>query len=306
MNRLELPALPTVSGSYRWLYADVACGDVTAVFIFMLGSIFSPRYSAALSRGGLPLSHCAVNFALYQGGERRLWVLSEYDGAALEDGGRTLRIGRSTIGYGPSGDLRVQVRERTAPWGRPAEATLTLTPRCQSYPELALDPKGRHFWRPLAARADARLVLPLDGLALQGHGYHDTNHGEEPLGRSLTGWRWSRVHRSDATYIDYHVDGESRPIQVVASERDLVLIRGDRPAPFPEHSTWGLKVPKLVRAGKEVLSTGTLLEGAPFYARYEARERGAHVLGEVADFRRFHSPFIRWMAHFRTRVEEVA
>jgi carotenoid 1,2-hydratase len=23
----------------------------------------------------------------------------------------------------------------------------------------------------------------------------------------------------------------------------------------------------------------------------------------VADFRRFHSPLIRWMAHFRTRVE---
>jgi carotenoid 1,2-hydratase len=27
------------------------------------------------------------------------------------------------------------------------------------------------------------------------------------------------------------------------------------------------------------------------------------TLGEVADFRRFHSPLIRWMAHFRTRVE---
>ena len=40
-----------------------------------------------------------------------------------------------------------------------------------------------------------------------------------------------------------------------------------------------------------------------FYAYRKARRDGLDVMGEVADFRRFHSPFIRWMAHFRTRVE---
>jgi carotenoid 1,2-hydratase len=33
---------------------------------------------------------------------------------------------------------------------------------------------------------------------------------------------------------------------------------------------------------------------------------GFHALGEVADFRRFHSPLIRWMARFRMRVEPAA
>lgn len=45
------------------------------------------------------------------------------------------------------------------------------------------------------------------------------------------------------------------------------------------------------------------LESSPFYARLEGAGDGFHALGEVADFRRFHSPLIRWMARFRMRVE---
>ena len=61
MNRIELPRQ---SGAYRWYYFDVTAGDFTAVFIFMIGSIFSARYSAGLKRGALPTAHSAVNFAI--------------------------------------------------------------------------------------------------------------------------------------------------------------------------------------------------------------------------------------------------
>ena len=44
-----------------------------------------------------------------------------------------------------------------------------------------------------------------------------------------------------------------------------------------------------------------LLESSPFYARLEAQSDEAQAIGEVADFARFHSPTIRWMANFRTR-----
>ena len=57
MNRIELPAQ---SGAYRWYYVDVTAGDYTAVFIFMIGSIFSAKLlhlaeegrAAARARGG--------------------------------------------------------------------------------------------------------------------------------------------------------------------------------------------------------------------------------------------------------------
>jgi carotenoid 1,2-hydratase len=49
-----------------------------------------------------------------------------------------------------------------------------------------------------------------------------------------------------------------------------------------------------------------LVESSPFYARQVARSGELHAIGEVADFRRFRSPLVRWMAHFRTRVERAA
>ena len=41
-----LAPLPDRPGAYRWYYADVGCGDVSAVVIFLVGSLFSPRYAA--------------------------------------------------------------------------------------------------------------------------------------------------------------------------------------------------------------------------------------------------------------------
>jgi carotenoid 1,2-hydratase len=69
---------------------------------------------------------------------------------------------------------------------------------------------------------------------------------------------------------------------------------------------WGLRVPARLQVGNQVVGEPRLLESSPFYARLEARQGALDSLGEVADFRRFHSPFIRWMAHFRTRVGRAA
>jgi carotenoid 1,2-hydratase len=62
-------------------------------------------------------------------------------------------------------------------------------------------------------------------------------------------------------------------------------------APDSERTAWGLRVPKR--------PSTRLLESSPFYARMET---GEDTLGEVADFQRFHQPWVRWMAALRTRV----
>lgn len=302
MNRIELPAR---SGAYRWYYVDVSAGDFSAVFIFMVGSIFSARYSTALRRGGLPREHAAVNFALYEKGVRTMWVLTEFGDAQVSDDERTLRIGDSWLRY-EDGKLRAEVKDRTTPffatgWGSPAHVTLELEPMGPSHEELRLVEGHDHFWRPIAARSRATVRVPTHGLELSGHAYHDGNHGLVPLGSDLPGWQWERVHRADATEIVYRPWARAPAIRVHVTRDAAVSAREALPRPPAQRTAWGLEVPRALGAGGEPV----LLESSPFYARAEAHGPGAHALGEVADFARFHRPAIRWMADFRTRLGGV-
>ena len=310
MRGLDLPALPRQSGAYRWFYLDVAAGDVTCVIIFMVGSVFSPRYSAGWARGATPLEHCAVNVALYRHGERIAWALTEYP-HAVQEGAHTLRIGRSRLHYDVQGRVEVDVVERTAPWGRPLCVRAQLTPQAPPLEAVTLVEGTSHRWRPLAPRAEIFLEAQWGNAkrfcATQGRGYHDTNWGEEPLGRSVPGWQWARSHAEDATTIWYLPPGP-QAFEVTASDRGTTLVRhpSETPAAAQMLTRWGLKVPRVLRMGSVLCAPAALLESSPFYARLEASTPGVHALAEVADFRRFHSPFIRWMAHFRTRVESAA
>lgn len=301
-----IPMPPSEAGAYRWFYADVSAGPFSAVCIFMLGSLFSPRYSVAARRGGGPMKHCAVNFALYHEGVRRLWVLSEYPRAEVEPG-KQLRIGRSTLSYGDDGAVRMEVEDWTAPWGRPVSARLTLEPLTPSGDVVRLMPGLPHYWQAVAPRARARLEVPSLGVKEEGLGYHDTNHGDELLGERLAGWHWTRTHHREATVVDYHLPEGVEPLRMVAREEGVWCGCG---AESPLRSTvitgWGLRVPSRLQTGNVVVGEGRLLESSPFYARMEARQDSLDCMGEVADFRRFHSPFIRWMAHFRTRMGTAA
>jgi len=301
-----LAELPQHSGAYRWYYADVSAGDLSAVCIFMVGSLFSPRYAVAARRGGRPLEYCAVNFALYERGVGKIWVLSEYPLAAGTE--TSLRIGRSSLEYTPEGGVRMDVDERSAPWGRPVRASLSLTPECPSAPEVRLVEGLSHHWQPLAPRARARLSVHSEGIVAEGHGYHDTNHGAEPLGGSLPFWSWRRTHLAESTVVDYRLPAGSSPVRMVA-QAGTTRVETGRPGAtgdVTQRTGWGLKVPARWGDEGQALGTPRLLESSPFYARLESKTANADSLGEVADFRRFQSPFIRWMAHFRTRVESVA
>ena len=107
--------------------------------------------------------------------------------------------------------------------------------------------------------------------------------------------------------VEYHLPGDEAPLRVTAGAAGTSL---ERWTPSDERRTgltgWGLRVPRHLSAGPTVKAEPRLLESSPFYARLEARRGGLDVMGEVADFQRFHSPYIRWMAHFRTRVEREA
>ncbi|HUM13774.1 MAG TPA: carotenoid 1,2-hydratase [Myxococcaceae bacterium] len=296
-----LAPLPDRPGAYRWYYADAGCGDVTAVVIFMLGGLFSPRYAAR--RDALPIEHCAVNFALYVGGRRKQWVLSEYPTATQSRG--VLAIGRSAFRVSSDGSVEFDVRERLAPFGGETRVQMLLRPTAPGLGAVPLLPDGSHTWEPRAPRCDAELRLPLLGHVLQGHGYHDANAGSSPLGSTLPSWSWTRVHAPGQTAIDFRLPAGER-LTVRTGDRGASLTRDQAPASGGSPTRWGLRVPRTLSAGGLEVPRPDLVESSPFYARQVARAGELHAIGEVADFRRFRSPLVRWMAHFRTRVERAA
>jgi len=297
MNRIELPTRP---GAYRWYYVDVVAGDFTAVFIFMIGSLFSARYSAGVNRGALPAAHSAVSFALYERGVRRCWVLSEYPDARVEDGGDTLRIGESSFSYDALGNVSARVSDRSALWGRPVEATLSLTVGAATSAPIQLVEGGSHFWHPIAPRGQARVTLPQH--TLDGRAYHDGNFGEVPLGTDCPGWDWARRHGPEETVVRYQPWGAGPGARLVADGSGATVVRTQEVPAGRRRTGWGLSVPLALEGAREL----RLLESSPFYARLEGATGDGSVLGEVANFERFHRPSIRWMARLRTRIGKVA
>jgi len=295
MTPLTVPELPERSGAYRWLYADAQAGEWTVVCILMVGAVFSPRY---LRRGAAPLAHTAVNVALYRGGRRRAWAFSEYTGA--ERTAERLRIGRSSIVYPPDGRVQVAIEEVGSPWGRPIRLQLDLEPLAPPSAVLRLSADRPHFWQLLAPRARAWLSIDGDP-AQEGLGYHDSNWGEEPLGEGVDRWRWTRIHDGEGTRVSLRPEGE--PSFEVDVRDGRVRVRRGTPLPPPtRRSFWGLQLPIALGAGEGLIAPPPrTLESAPFYARLERRAEGYEALSEVADFRRFRSPWFSWMARLRSR-----
>ncbi|MFO0599604.1 MAG: carotenoid 1,2-hydratase [Myxococcaceae bacterium] len=286
--KLELATAP---GTYRWYYVDVSNGEWSAVAIFMLGSLFSPRF--VRSNQALPLRHAAVNFALYRRGVRQAWVLSEYPHAELREsaGASTLVIGGSSFTRREDGVVSVRVSDRAPWWRRPVEAELNVTPEVDAADGVTLVPGLSHRWFPYAVRAQGRVQA--GPVAFDGRAYHDGNAGECALGGDLAGWSWVRTHGARQTTVAYQPrEGAG---WAVSTEGAKTLVRAVPGAVVESRTTrWGLSVPRALGA--------RLLESSPFYARFEAGGGDELMLGEAADFARFRSPFVRWMADFRTRV----
>ena len=300
MTPLELTREP---GAYRWYSLDVSSGEWSAVAIFMVGSLFSSRYSRRHEQGALPTAHSAVNFALYRGGKRVLWVLSEYPHAELREDARaqTLHIGPSTLERSQSGRTVARIIERTPGWPTPVHADLVLEPGGPEAKSVPLVDGLSHLWHPFAVRAHGDVHVPSHGVRFAGPGYHDGNSGRRVLGTDLAGWSWVRTHRAGESSVVYRPIGGAA-WQVHVTEQAATVARAELPPEASTRTRWGLSIPTTLGLDAPC----SLLESSPFYARLEARTADAHALGESGDFARFHSPFVRWMADLRTRTHRAS
>jgi carotenoid 1,2-hydratase len=279
MTRVSLPAS---KGAYRWYSADVVAGPFTAFFTFMLGSVFSGRYAASHKKGGPAREHAAVHFALYEQGVRVAWVVNEFQPVAVEDAGRTLRLGTSTLTYRAEG-FSMHVASASTAWASAIEATLDVTAESPRGAEQAVVEGLGHRWQPLCVRGRARLAVPNWELDLSGLASHDSHAGDAPLGHGgFAGWDQVRTHRPGSSRVLLRPWGAPTLVaELVDGALSIARHRDEAPG---ARSNWGLSLPASLGLG----GAPTVLESSPFYARLESSDGAAHAFAEVADFERFH------------------
>jgi magnesium chelatase subunit I len=142
-----------------------------------------------------------------------------------ERGRRALRRDAHELHIGPSAlrwdghALTVEIDEIGLPWPRRVRGTVRLVPAGLSRWRAALDDAGRHRWGPIAPAARVELDLHAPRLHWQGHGYFDSNEGDEPIVQAFTTWDWARAPLADggaAVVYDVRQSG-GRPDRVIAA-----------------------------------------------------------------------------------------
>ncbi len=272
--------------------------------IAFVGSVFSPAYFRARRRGALvdATAHCGFNVAVH-GPRGSSWALSEYRGRDVARGADVLVLGRSRIVRDDAG-VRIDIDERTAPWGRPLRGRVHLRPHRWMDRRFALDDDTSHLWWPVAPRA--AITVELDGPASswEGIGYHDCNGGNGPLELAFAGWTWSRTAHRDRTTLLYDVDpavGAARRMGLAyADDGTVSAIEAPRDTTLGT-TRWGLQQKTRTEADDPVTLRRTLVD-APFYARsLVTSTRGAIGVHEVVDLHRFTRRSTQLMLPFRMR-----
>jgi carotenoid 1,2-hydratase len=279
-----------------------ADGRNGVVVIGFIGSVFSPYYYAARGRGPAdPENHCALNIGLYQP-EGKRWAMTERGAACLDRGPDWFSVGHSSMRW-LEDRLEIRGRERSAPLGLPVNGTILVTPRRLNERAFALDPAGRHLWRPIAPCAGIELRFTRPRLSWSGSGYFDTNAGSRAIEDDFASWNWSRSHVGGGTAITYAVTGRDGRERALALEFPADGPPGELPCPpAKELPASGWRIPRTTRSDGFPVVLRTL-EDTPFYARslLVDRDKAANplIMHESLSLDRFRAPWVRAMLPFR-------
>lgn len=329
-------------GGYAWWYVEAhdAQNQHALTLIFFAGAVFSPWYAAQVRAGHVRtgLEYPAVNLVVYERSagaalpsKPMLWVMNEYEPAALSVAPDHLTVADSHLRVSPSA-IEIQLRERaTHFFGRPGAvvtASIRLTtdePMPRTAPLLlGSSPAGaRHAWQAIAPLATAHVELTCDKqrLRFSGRAYCDRNFGSGRLEDTFRRWTWAHGFQHDPQagslilYQAEHLDGSVSSLGVrsvpAASRRHSGewIVEGGawRATPGSRTDFVWLSVPKAfsVGAGSAVRTTGSghALLDAPFYARYLTQLSDADStyqgVGEYLDLQRFSSRAVQHLLRYK-------
>lgn len=147
--------------------------------------------------------------------------------------------------------------------------------------------------------------FPKPGLRWSGHGYLDSNEGDEPIELPFKDWDWSRADQPDGSCsVIYDVRQRDGRENLLAHSYcpDGRIEAFEPPGRRPLGAT-GWRIQRQLRyegSPPEHLQT---LEDTPFYARSMAhlRQNGATMplMHETLDVNRLVSPVVQWMLPWR-------
>jgi len=266
--------------------------------IAFVGSVFSPYYAWRGRRA--PEDHCAINVALY--GERARWAMTERGAGALARSRENFAVGSSALRWDGQG-LDIDIVEVCAPWPHRLVGRVRLDVETFNARVFELEPVGRHLWRPIAPLARVSVTMSHPALQWRGHGYFDTNRGDEPLEAGFRGWSWSRARVREGARVFYESEnrrGGQTALSLLFAENGALV---ERLAPdlvrLPQ-TRW--RLPRSTRSENPAHVIATL-EDAPFYARSNIAHRidgeDAVSVHESLDLDRFANPVVKAMLPFR-------
>lgn len=296
---------PVVPDGYHWWYVDALSNDGKngITLIALIGSVFSPYYAAMRRRGTAdPLHHLSLNVAIY--GEGKRWSMTERGRGSLQRDNTRLQIGPSSLEW-DGNCLVIHIDEVTVPIPKRIRGTVRVYPSAMLETPYPLDAAGRHRWEPLAPCARVEVDLKRPSLRWSGHGYLDSNHGDEPLEKAFQRWDWSRTALKNGAAVLYDVTGRDGPGAVLGLRFDPAgnVEHFEAPPRVTLPSTlWRVKRETRVdpQTSARVVQT---LEDTPFYARSVIE---TNLLGERATamheslcLDRFNSRWVQMLLPFR-------
>jgi carotenoid 1,2-hydratase len=291
---------------YAWWYIDGMSEDGRhgLTLIAFVGSVFSPYYARRRQRGPAdPLDHCAVNVALYRQDGKR-WTMTERGRASVHRSATSLAIGPSAMWW--EGDaLTISIDEVSAPVPSRVRGVVRVHPAAITSVVRTLDSDGHHHWWPIAPIARVEATFEEPRLQWNGHGYLDSNFGDQPLEAGFARWDWSRACLSNGTTVLYDVTrrdgtGLSLAIRFDAAGNALDFLKPPA-TPLPP-TLW--RVNRQTRADRDsAVTVVRTLEDAPFYARsiIDTQVLGERTMAmhESLSLDRFRQAWVRMLLPFR-------
>ena len=214
-----------------------------------------------------------------------------------------LTIGPSGLHWDGEG-LTITIDEVGVPLPRRIRGTVRVVPDRLFGFSTALDAGGHHHWGPIAPRARVEVDLQQPAQRWRGHGYLDSNQGDEPVGTAFREWDWSRGQLADgSTAVIYDVEPGQPGGRLLALRfhADGRVTEFD-PPPLRNLPRTAWRLPRRMRSDSPVRVLQQL-EDTPFYQRamLQSQLLGEEVTSfhETLNVRRLVSPIVQAMLPWR-------